>query len=195
MISYSLLLAYTLADLEESKQEHAACYTIYDGLIAHLYDKISKLEATIAEETTAALAELEASSAESEDVKREDNGDEDMDEGGAVEKREKKAEEEEKAKKEVRDKYEPEVARLKSMAASVWITEMRFARRADVSTTLLPHPVSVRKIHDLFATQGVKPARQVFTKARKSAHLTWQVVEASGEYLVPALRLTVMSLT
>ncbi|GAA5894906.1 cleavage polyadenylation factor subunit RNA14 [Sporobolomyces salmoneus] len=159
-IPSSLLLAYTLADLEESKQDSAACYSIYDNLIAHLYEQISKLEATIAEETTAALAELEASSTEDVEVEKEENGtgDEEMEEGGSVEKREKKAEEEEKKKKEVKDKYEPEVERLKKMAASVWITEMRFARRAD----------------------GVKPARQVFTKARKSPHLTWQVIEASA---------------
>ncbi|GAA5960372.1 hypothetical protein JCM3765_007490 [Sporobolomyces pararoseus] len=159
-IPSSLLLAYTLADLEESKQDSAACYSIYDNLIARLYEQITKLETTVTEETTAALAELEASSAEEAEVKKEENGngDEEMEEGGAVEKREKKAEEEEKKKKEVKDKYEPEIERLKKMAASVWITEMRFARRAD----------------------GVKPARQVFTKARKSPHLTWQVIEASA---------------
>ncbi|GAA5994765.1 hypothetical protein JCM5350_007986 [Sporobolomyces pararoseus] len=159
-IPSSLLLAYTLADLEESKQDSAACYSIYDNLIARLYEQIAKLETTVTEETTAALAELEAASAEEAEVKKEENGngDEEMEEGGAVEKREKKAEEEEKKKKEVKDKYEPEIERLKKMAASVWITEMRFARRAD----------------------GVKPARQVFTKARKSPHLTWQVIEASA---------------
>jgi cleavage stimulation factor subunit 3 len=105
-------------------------------LIAHLYEQIAKLETAVAEETTAALAELEAAAAEEDEVKKEENGtgDEDMEEGGAVEKREKKAEEEEKKKKEVRDKYEPEIERMKKMAASVWITEMRFARRADVSS-------------------------------------------------------------
>ncbi|GAA5873550.1 hypothetical protein JCM16303_001161 [Sporobolomyces ruberrimus] len=161
-IPSSLLLAYTLADLEESKQDHAACYAIYDNLIARLYEQIAKLEATISEETTTALAELEAASTEDSHVKKEENGgeaDEDMEEeGGSAEKREKKAEEEEKRKKEVRDKYEPEIESLKKMAASVWITEMRFARRAD----------------------GQKPARLVFTKARKSPHLTWQVIEASA---------------
>jgi len=135
--TYSLLLAYTLADLEESKQDHPACYAIYDNLIAHLYDKITKLEGVVAEETATALAELEAASNEEVEPKKEENGDEEMEEGGAVEKREKKAEEEEKKKKEVRDRYEPEIERFKKMAASVWITEMRFARRADVSPRLL----------------------------------------------------------
>ncbi|GAA6008673.1 hypothetical protein JCM11491_003391 [Sporobolomyces phaffii] len=162
-IPSSLLLAYTLADLEESKQDHAACYAVYDNLVAHLYEQITKIETTISEETNAALAELEAASAAEEnvEVKKEETDagdDENMEEGGAAEKREKKAEEEEKAKKEVKDKYEAQVDNLKKMAASVWITEMRFARRAD----------------------GVKPARQVFTKARKSPHLTWQVIEASA---------------
>ncbi|GAA5924269.1 cleavage polyadenylation factor subunit RNA14 [Sporobolomyces koalae] len=156
-IPSSLLLAYTLADIEESNQDHPACYAIYDNLIAHLYGKIAQLESTVADETAAAIEELDADNIE---PKQEENGtgDEDMDEGGAVEKREKRAEEEEQKRKEVKDKYEPELEKLKKMVSSVWITEMRFARRAD----------------------GVKPARQVFTKARKSPHLSWQVIEASA---------------
>ena len=114
-----------------------------------------------------------------------------MEEGGAVEKREKKAEEEEKKKKEVKDKYEPEIERLKKMAASVWITEMRFARRADVSSDDLSSALSL--VPDaircsLAPLQGVKPARQVFTKARKSPHLAWQVIEASGKLRMSKLR-------
>ncbi|GAA5920123.1 hypothetical protein JCM1841_004448 [Sporobolomyces salmonicolor] len=146
-IPSSLLLAYTLADIEESKQDFTACYAIYDSLIEHLYGRIAQLEATVEEEMKDAVEELEA---QNEEVKTEEEDN--------VETREKKAEDVENAKKAVREKRKPEIDSLKRMAANVWITEMRFARRSD----------------------GVKPARAVFTKARKSPHLVWQVVEASA---------------
>ncbi|GAA6062293.1 hypothetical protein JCM10212_004381 [Sporobolomyces blumeae] len=181
-IPSSLLLAYTLADLEESKPDHAACYAIYDNLISHLYGQLDKLDKIVKEETDQALEALDDPSkadgtaggagAEDTEMVKGENGEEDKkqlenggqaeedddDAAGAAEKREKRAELEEKTKNEVKARYEPEIERFKRMAASVWITEMRFARRAD----------------------GVKPARQIFTKARKSPHLSWQVVEASA---------------
>ncbi|GAA5863399.1 hypothetical protein JCM1840_007513 [Sporobolomyces johnsonii] len=146
-IPSSLLLAFTLADIEESKQDFTACYAIYDSLIEHLYGRIAQLEATVEEEMKEAVEELETQN-EEDKTEEEDN----------VETREKKAEDVENAKKAVREKRQPEIDSLKRMAANVWITEMRFARRSD----------------------GVKPARAVFTKARKSPHLVWQVVEASA---------------
>ncbi|GAA6000875.1 hypothetical protein JCM10207_004701 [Rhodosporidiobolus poonsookiae] len=148
----SLLLAYTLADLEEGKQDLAACYAIYDALIERLYGRVAQLETAVEAETAEALAEHEAQKAE--EIKPEGADGED----DTVEAREKLAMQVEELKKKVREARQPEIEDLKRAAANVWITEMRFARRSD----------------------GVKQARSIFLKARKSPHLAWQVVEASA---------------
>ncbi|GAA5850924.1 hypothetical protein JCM8547_009132 [Rhodosporidiobolus lusitaniae] len=160
----SLLLAYTLADLEEGKQDLTACYTIYDSLIEHLYARITQLEASVEADIVEALAAKEAEKAEA--VKAEDGGEggggaekaKEEEEEDTVETREKKAQEVEELKKGVRERRQPEIDGVKQAAANVWITKMRFARRSD----------------------GVKQARSVFLKAKKSPHLAWQVVEASA---------------
>ncbi|GAA5990953.1 hypothetical protein JCM11641_007443 [Rhodosporidiobolus odoratus] len=150
--SSSLLLAYTLADLEEGKQDLPACYAIYDTLIEHLHARIAQLEAAVEAEITDALAEKEANDAN--EIKEENRESEE----DTVETREKKAQEIEELKKEIREAKQSEIDSVKRAAANVWITEMRFARRSD----------------------GVKQARSVFLRARKSPHLAWQVVEASA---------------
>ncbi|GAA5910917.1 hypothetical protein JCM6882_001931 [Rhodosporidiobolus microsporus] len=153
----SLLLSYTLADLEEGKQDLASCYSIYDSLIAHLYERVAQLEAAVEAEVVEAVAEHEekvqvkAEGGEGEAAKTEEEED-------TVETREKKAQEVEAVRTEVRERRQPEIDSVKRAAANVWITEMRFARRSD----------------------GVKQARSVFLKARKAPHLAWQVVEASA---------------
>jgi cleavage stimulation factor subunit 3 len=124
----SLLLAYTLADLQEGKQDLASCYSIYDSLIEHLYARITQLEATVEAEIVEAVAEKEAKKEEEEKVEGADAAEEE----DTVETREKKALEIEEVKKEVREKRQPEIDSVKRAAANVWITEMRFARRSDV---------------------------------------------------------------
>ena len=62
-------------------------------------------------------------------------------------------------RKRFEDKHKSQLDALRDMAASVWITEMRFARRAE----------------------GNKALRAVFARARKgNPHLAWQVIEANG---------------
>ncbi|KPV76834.1 uncharacterized protein RHOBADRAFT_34277, partial [Rhodotorula graminis WP1] len=113
----SLLLAYTLADLEEGKPDLAAAYAIYDSLIEHLNARVAQLEADAdAEISEAAL------------------------------------------RSEIRERRRPEIESVKKAVANVWITEMRFARRSD----------------------GLKQARNIFLRAKKSPNMAWQVVEASA---------------
>lgn len=139
----SLLLAYTLADLQEGKQDLASCYSIYDSLIEHLYARITQLEATVEAEIVEAVAEKEAKKEEEEEEKVE--GADAAEEEDTVETREKKALEIEEVKKEVREKRQPEIDSVKRAAANVWITEMRFARRSDVR--FLPSPFALFACH------------------------------------------------
>ncbi|KAK4705927.1 cleavage stimulation factor subunit 3, partial [Phenoliferia sp. Uapishka_3] len=142
----SLLLGYTLAELEEGRQEYAACHKIYDGLLEHFHSRLATLSATIDREITEAHAGYEAQQSIQEMEGADDEG------------RQKHLIEKEEIKAEVVARKQAEVDTAKKGAANVWIAQMRFARRAE----------------------GIKQARGIFTRARKSPHLVWQVVEASA---------------
>ncbi|GAA5902824.1 hypothetical protein JCM8208_006485 [Rhodotorula glutinis] len=149
----SLLLAYTLADLEEGKPDLAAAYAIYDSLIEHLNARVAQLEADANAEISDAVAEREEVHAQQVKDRVAEGGDEDT-----VDEREQKAEELVALRKEIRERRKPEIESVKKAVANVWITEMRFARRSD----------------------GLKQARNIFLRAKKSPNMAWQVVEASA---------------
>ncbi|GAA5932051.1 hypothetical protein JCM3775_004224 [Rhodotorula graminis] len=149
----SLLLAYTLADLEEGKPDLAAAYAIYDSLIEHLNARVAQLEADADAEISDAVAEREEVHAQQVKERVAEGGDEDT-----VDEREQKAEELEALRSEIRERRRPEIESVKKAVANVWITEMRFARRSD----------------------GLKQARNIFLRAKKSPNMAWQVVEASA---------------
>ncbi|BGO88812.1 hypothetical protein NBRC10512_002167 [Rhodotorula toruloides] len=151
----SLLLAYTLADIEEGRSDFTACYGIYDSLIERLNTRISSLEADVEAEIASAVADKEVEHLAQIKAAQEDGREE---EAESVEAREKRSQEMEELEKEIRERKAPEIETVKKAVANVWITEMRFARRSD----------------------GLRQARQVFLKAKKSPNLTWQVVEASA---------------
>lgn len=123
-----MLLGYTLAELEEGRGELPACYKIYDDLILHLHSRLASLEAATEQEIVEAMAAFDAA-AELEEQKPELLGFGEEEEG-----RQKTVQEKEEAKTAIRNKREEELNVAKRGAANVWITEMRFARRAEVST-------------------------------------------------------------
>ncbi|GAA5979059.1 hypothetical protein JCM10908_002790 [Rhodotorula pacifica] len=152
----SLLLAFTLADLEEGKPDLPACYAIYDSLLAHLTARIASLEADVEAEIAAAVADREEQQRAQLRAQAEAGGVGEEDE--TVEMREKRAQELEAVRDEIKERRTPEIEVIKRAVANVWIAEMRFARRSD----------------------GLRQARQVFLKAKKTPNLAWQVVEASA---------------
>ncbi|GAA5860469.1 hypothetical protein JCM3774_000433 [Rhodotorula dairenensis] len=152
----SLLLAFTLADLEEGKPDLPACYAIYDSLLAHLTARIASLEADVEAEIAAAVADREEQQRAQLQAQAEAGGIGEEDE--TVEMREKRANELDEVRTEIRERRTPEIDVIKRAVANVWIAEMRFARRSD----------------------GLRQARQVFLKAKKTPNLAWQVVEASA---------------
>lgn len=119
----SLLLAYTLAELEEAKGEFEACYKIYDGLIDHAHKELADLQSATEAEIAEALQAFD------------DDADKDQsnEEGADAEGGEKTVQEKEEVKAKITQRREADVEAVKRLAASVWITEMQFARRAEVS--------------------------------------------------------------
>lgn len=130
----SLLLAFTLADLEEGKPDLPACYAIYDSLLAHLTAKIASLEADVEAEIAAAVADREEQQRAQLKAQAEAGGVGEEDE--TVEMREKRAQELEEVRNEIKERKTPEIEVIKRAVANVWIAEMRFARRSDVSVSL-----------------------------------------------------------
>lgn len=134
VMSSSLLLAFTLADLEEGKPDLPACYAIYDSLLAHLTAKIASLEADVEAEIAAAVADREEQQRAQLKAQAEAGGVGEEDE--TVEMREKRAQELEEVRNEIKERKTPEIEVIKRAVANVWIAEMRFARRSDVSSVL-----------------------------------------------------------
>ena len=178
----SLLLAFTLADLEEGKPDLPACYAIYDSLLAHLTAKIASLEADVEAEIAAAVADREEQQRAQLKAQAEAGGVGEEDE--TVEMREKRAQELEEVRNEIKERKTPEIEVIKRAVANVWIAEMRFARRSDVSASLSESAGFIEQARLIARPiQGLRQARQVFLKAKKTPNLAWQVVEASGTSL------------
>lgn len=123
---HSLLLAYTLAEYEESRGELASCYSIYDTLISHFHSRIDILNAETELETVEAIKQFDNLSSMA-------NADSDDTNGEDVESRQKKIVQKEEITTAIRAKRASEVTKATNAAANVWITELRFARRAEVS--------------------------------------------------------------
>lgn len=151
----SLLLAYTLADIEEGKPDLPACYAIYDSLIEHLNARVAQLEAEVAAETADAVAERDEAHQKEVEVRVAAGGEDD-----SVEEREKHAAEIEELKKEVADKKRPHIETVKKAIASAWIAEMRFARRSDVRSFVQVRSQSLRIAEHRVANAGSQAGAQ-----------------------------------
>lgn len=78
------------------------------------------------------------------------------------------------------ERRQAEMEELRKTLTNVWIMEMRFARRAEVSSV---PGVGARRpsSHTSAMSQGAKAAREVFAKARKT-DVAWQIFVASGRF-------------
>lgn len=142
----SLLLHFAFAEAEESKRSFVETHATYDSLSNRLQAQLDRLN-----------AETEQAAVEAADLAKaawSNAGPSRMDEDG-VESTQSDAVA--AARQKVVDGAAPRVTSIKNALASVWIAQMRFARRSE----------------------GKKPARDVFSRARKTG-VVWQVFEAAG---------------
>lgn len=119
------MLAYTLADIEEESGEKPNCNTIYEELISHFNTRIAALETKVDTETTAAFEAYDEEASLNPSITQD------------AESRQKIVEEKETIKAEIKARSEGEILTAKGAAANVWITQMRFARRSEVSHYVL----------------------------------------------------------
>ncbi|KAJ1023454.1 hypothetical protein NDA16_003071 [Ustilago loliicola] len=154
----SFLLHFAYVELAEARKATTDCAAVFDGLLNHIHAKIDARQAKLQQDlknvdTEAEMAKAQAAS------RRANEGDGDVDVDGEERERERKASEQLQARKrELQRQANPEIEGLKEASALVWIKYMHFLRR----------------------TEGIRPARGVFSRARKSPHCTWQIFEASA---------------
>lgn len=159
----SLLLHYAYIESEESKGSFEECHRVYNALVERLQAEIERVVAATQVEIADALDdkaryELEekarrAAATAADERMHEDGDGDDGEVSEAV-----RIQERESIRAAITESKAEELNELKRLTANVWIMQMRFARRAE----------------------GVQAARAVFSRARKSAHTTWQVFEASA---------------
>ncbi|KAH9811625.1 hypothetical protein DFH28DRAFT_1084886 [Melampsora americana] len=147
--STSMVLTYAIVEIQETLKNYSVCTEAFKALIDHYHSEIDEINKTIEKEIAHGIPIIESKTANGVDheVTHE-----------LTEEEQQRARQEEELRTNVTSLYKPKIDELREAAASVWITEMRFARR----------------------TEGIKPARAVFTRARKSPYLTRHVFEASA---------------
>ncbi|WVO12857.1 hypothetical protein L204_100465 [Cryptococcus depauperatus] len=150
----SFLLTFALAEAEENHKNYSACHSLYTFLIDRLNPDVDELRNKTAREVQAAQGPP-IPGAENAVVGKIGNLDEDSNEAQQIQVL---VEEREKRGQLVAEARAKDVEELMISISVVWNMYMRFARRAE----------------------GIKSARSVFGKARRSAHLTWHVFEASA---------------
>lgn len=173
--SRSLLLSFALAENYESRRNLSACYRIYDGLVDDIQKALLASEAARDSRIEAAVQQAKAALVAQQST----NGGVDDNVHGDDEDQSTLAEEIVQIKDEISAQAQVGIDELKRSLASVWIAEMRFARRSEVRN--LPRSRPLKHCSSSCLQQGIKQARTVFSKARKAPNLTWQVVEANGE--------------
>ncbi|KAJ3284935.1 mRNA 3'-end-processing protein rna14 [Borealophlyctis nickersoniae] len=147
----SLLLNFTLAELEESrKRPYAEIQKLFDNLIAQSEAKMEEINAKYDGERERLMATLR-------DPELNQKAD-DWDGERREREREKLREKEKEIQVKVEEKRAQELYDNKKSLALVWIVYMRVSRRS----------------------QNIKAARQVFSRARKSPHCTYHVYVASA---------------
>ncbi|KAG0148416.1 hypothetical protein CROQUDRAFT_654918 [Cronartium quercuum f. sp. fusiforme G11] len=147
--STSMVLTYAIVEIQETLKNYSVCTEAFKALIDYYHSEIEEVNKTIEKEIAHGIPIIETKNT---------NGIEHEAGHELTEEERKRAKQEEELRANVTSLYKPKIDELREAAASVWITEMRFARR----------------------TEGIKPARAVFTRARKSPYLTRHVFEASA---------------
>lgn len=127
----SLLLHYAYIEMEESKANISECHKVYGGLIARLQAQIDGVTASIQTETQQALedkakVEQDEAAARRQQGQMEEDDEDNKNDGIRFEERE-------AITKAIAESKAPKLEELKRLAANVWIMQMRFARRAEVS--------------------------------------------------------------
>ncbi|KAI9612158.1 hypothetical protein H4Q26_008251 [Puccinia striiformis f. sp. tritici PST-130] len=154
----SIVLTYATVEAQEDMKNYAACYEAFNSLIQYYHTEIDEINKTIEKEIAHGIPIIDSKTVANPTLPSTTQVDGETDQQELTEEEKVRAKEEEQLRSNITALYKPKIDEFREAAASVWITEMRFARR----------------------TEGIKPARAVFTRARKAQYITSHVFEASA---------------
>ena len=127
----SLLIHYAYIESEEGKGNFEECHKVYNALVERLQSEIETVNTATKTEINEALAEKARLEAQEKEARSQNMDDEDII-GEDV-----RIQERENIKKAIEDSRAGDLEELKRLGANVWIMQMRFARRAEVSLRLV----------------------------------------------------------
>ncbi|MCO5588091.1 hypothetical protein L7F22_042046 [Adiantum nelumboides] len=153
----SSLLSFAFIEQAERHSQTQGCNEIFEQLLNWIHTEIDKLNEHLDVKIKTIEAEAERQKAEVAARKR-DEGAADAIEGEEREELRKMEERREERRIAERERVRPRIEEMKEYASLVWIKHMHFARR----------------------TEGQKPSRTIFARARKSKYCTWQIFEANA---------------
>lgn len=166
------MLNFSFAEVQEGKRNFAGCYKIYEDLIGRYLGALATEEVTRDGRIEAAVRQAKAAVAGANGSERRDGDDEGQSEKTL-------AEEIVQIKDAITQEAQGAIDEMQGALASVWIGQMRFARRSEVSSNITR--MIVRNSIPCHSLKGIKQARTIFSKARRAPHLAWQVIEANGK--------------
>lgn len=153
----SSLLCFAYVELAERQSQAQVCGGMFTELLEWIHAEIDRLHANLEHRITVINEEAERLKAAAAARKR-DEGAADYVEGEEREEMRKMDEAREVQREAERESARPKIDEMKEYASLVWIKYMHFVRR----------------------TEGQRPMRTIFARARKSKHCTWQVFEANA---------------
>ena len=153
----SFLLAFARIEHAEKTKQTEPCAAIFEKLLESVHARIDARRADSDAQIAAIEAEIASSEAALRGKKAAEGADEAM-EGDERERLRRQNEGRQQRKKAIEEEAKANIEEMKEEAALVWIKQMQFLRR----------------------TEGIRPTRICFGKARKSPHCTWHVYEASA---------------
>ncbi|PWN32470.1 Suf-domain-containing protein [Meira miltonrushii] len=153
----SSLLSFAFVEQAERHSQTQGCNEIFDQLLNWIHTEIEKLNEQLEAKIKTIDEEAEREKAEVAARKR-DEGAADAIEGEEREELRKMEERREERRSGERERIRPKIEEMKEYASLVWIKHMHFARRSE----------------------GQKPSRTIFARARKSKYCTWQIFEANA---------------
>lgn len=120
-----MVLTYAIVEIQETLKNYTVCTDAFNALIEYYHSEIDQINKTIEKEIAHGVPVVESKNTNGMD---QEAGPE------LTEEEQKRAKQEEELRANVTALYKPKIDELREAAASVWITEMRFARRTEVRT-------------------------------------------------------------
>lgn len=147
-----MVLTYAIVEVQEASRNYSICTDAFKTLIDYYHAEIDEINKTIEKEIAHGIPIIESKTTNGHDHEA---GHE------LTEEEEQRVKQEEELRTNVTSLYKPKLEELREAAASIWITEMRFARRTEVRS----YDVSLRCLLPRSLFDCLRKLRAPFSRA------------------------------